>query len=1556
MATEIVIRPASEPEAPFRTVGAEIVFDREVAVDDVTGTVQLVRTTIRRTLDGALRARVALDDAAPTSVSVDLLADDGSALVQRTVAVVDEGETVVELSDDDVKRLRDGGQALPANDVVPTTTRAARLVPSGTEVPDYTRSKLAVAPIATAADLTGLGIDDVLNTGNGTLITSIELTGSDLSVLAGLRWAPTHLGVDGSFRAVLPATTSLGWVWWLTGSHQILGFVTDDLATERGPIVLTLPAIAPPIGGGETTGDADPCACATVVPVDVSEAELVNNPGVYSEDPGAFCRPFTNPERILSERAFSVIARATQPAVGAAGSRRLRGLQLLQLEGDRLDVRQPVVERAPAAITTGVTGFLRRLLVRDEAVAEAPLTSGTGVALSKLDLLPHRYELLDRYGKLFDLLPGGRRTMDADHPLQWEDDIAQYQATEVAIGHILDFRVRWRSNGYSLGTVAKTLTLAPRQARRIQKIEWERSERSVRRERTRLDDEVNDSVVRERDYDDTVAANLDEWSRGGSSSSSAAAAGGIGFALPGVIGGFGGGAATANSTSHQEGGRHTTASESQRLRDAIRRHGDSLRKFESTVVNEVNQEEEVTGTTEVIRNLNYAHSLTVIYYQILRHLKVSTEFAGARQCIYVPFALRPFDIQRAYRWRESIAAAIRTPQYGRALRYLKDVATNFSSSDIDPGPRANQPITYVRGSLFVNLAVERPGDGANGVFDPARWSNVQPLLGAPALGIFNTLFKLVDDQRDAHFQKEYAPGVAARWADRLLFELPNGRTLRADCTLATRYRFNQSVRIDFSIPAGELAGLRRSDLTQLRVVPTIGLPPGSVANLTRVALTYNTARFEHSVDARSGTDDLVKPVSGLADAATALIPLDRWEQVDERLELIRAVQDLVEHLNEHVEYYHKAIWWRMDRDRLLMMLDGFYVPGTNNVAIASIVDREPLAVIGNCLVYRVGAASFIPMGKVDTPARLYEVYADRAPVADPLHVSLPTDGLYAQTIMDECGALEEHYGNLDWALEDPDPELGSLDPSLLASRRADPGPTTPTPFPSTIINLQNAPEAPAPQGFAGILEAVTNANAFRDMAGLAGTQANARAALETAAGLATNFGNQAAAIELAKLAKAKEATKDADRKVAAIKNAKDKGLTSEQEAAEQTKAALAAMNPDTVPSDAPHTNKAITAAIDAAKALPGSTIEAATADGSAKVTLGKDDDVRPLIIDVTTDGTARAFGLATDMSGVTKLSVRGKNLPTGATIRWSIPPAATGRYTITQSTTGGNCEVTISGIQPGRTDIDVEAVDAAGVVVASMKLPLSIPQFIQIDDQHADFGTFITTNTLQAIEAAILDEIRTVTELVLHPAANVRIVWASKGTAVPAHVPATMVTTARLGNTDTTPGRRRYGTTRPGPGSTVVGDTSFNERIEIFPQSYLTSGGSTSDINTAVNDLVQAVNALQVSDPDFELWQTRIFGRLVGESLAHEIFHALLPVPFVHNVDAGGNDASTGDIMDAGTKRTFVERTGIAAQSGPPADILDNLTDTGTGTINRLTGANLTFAQTTYPVPGVTGF
>jgi GH25 family lysozyme M1 (1,4-beta-N-acetylmuramidase) len=285
-----------------------------------------------------------------------------------------------------------------------------------------------------------------------------------------------------------------------------------------------------------------------------------------------------------------------------------------------------------------------------------------------------------------------------------------------------------------------------------------------------------------------------------------------------------------------------------------------------------------------------------------------------------------------------------------------------------------------------------------------------------------------------------------------------------------------------------------------------------------------------------------------------------------------------------------------------MLIDGFYVPGTNQISIASVVERDPIAIVGNSIVFRVSAGSFLGIGDIKTPAALFNHYVSLEAPSEPMLVSLPTDGLYAQTIMDECAALEEHFGNIDWVLNDPDPALGEIAPELLASRSAGPPPTaTPSTLPPTLINLQNVPEAPTPSGLAGALSAVTNANAFRDMTGLAGTQANAATAFQTAASLASSFGAQAAALKLAESADKAHATQTADQKLASVQRAIDKNLISPEDAQRHASQILEGLH------SAPDTNRsyrdAMTQAISKASGQPGSSIESSTNDGQFKVTL-----------------------------------------------------------------------------------------------------------------------------------------------------------------------------------------------------------------------------------------------------------------------------------------------------------------------------------------------------------------
>lgn len=1181
MATKVIVSLSdAAAEELEKTLGrTEIAFDvrwdallkKPGETPDRPTTEETVSRSERRWVSRRLPQTIELGEVSGAELAVVLLNTFGTDAVTRHFAVAGNAAVEWKIGPAEIAALRASVPADPSEPAPIYFVRRAKLVPTAGPPPSFSTSTVSVAVRPDGFTPTELGLPN--NDAPGSVLLDAPLP----PAMSRLTWTEVKLGADGSFDARFPQSDTTGWLWWLRASSQVVGFVPESLSKPiRETAILALPPFPEPTSPSGPSPTPQP----TGVPAAPSESEIVENPQIYSEDAGAFCKPFSNPERVLSERAFQVIVRVTQPEISARPSRKVKRQVFLH----------PERASAIAGATLSPGAVARRL--PDLAI----------------DVRPVRHLPPAEYVDDVDTMPAGRRRLSAENPVQWEDDIAQYQASSIALGHIIDYRIRWRSNGYSLGKVASSLTLAPRQVKRVQKISFERLERARREESTTFGEEVSDTIDSSRDYDNQVAATLSEWSRGSSYSKSKAGAVGAGFALPSFVIGGGATASSSVSGSEQSGSRATTASEMQRLVDSIRRHGDALRKFESTVVSEVSQTEVVTGTSEVVRNFNYGHSLTIIYHQILRHLKVTTEFGGVRQCLFIPFAVSPFDVARACRFREAISNHLREERFRPTIGHLREVANNFANSKILPGKRSQQPLTWLRGSLYLTMRVERPEDGENEAYDAAKWAVLAKLMGSPAYGVWSKLARLERAARDQRFQQDDAPPIAAKWVNKLRLQA-GSQLLDADFTLASAYGYGRQVRVDFNLRGGSIAGLTRELIRTLTVTTRLEnkLTPGSAVSVDRAVVRYGTARFERSLTSEPGRDDLVDPETGTPDPQGALLeyPLDPdWDDVDERQEIRNGVAELLEHLNEHVEHYHKAIWWSMDRDRLLMMLDGFYVPWAEDVSVASVVEREPVAIIGNSLVYAVSPAMFIKMGPEDSRAALHNRYAIDKPISDPIHVSLPTDGLYAQSVMDECVALEEHRGSTDWVLDQVDIDPDAIDPSLLGSRRAEiGGVTTPTSLPASIINLQNAPAAPAPSGLAGVLGAVTNADAFRDMAGLAGTQANAAAAMQTAAALATNFGNQAAALRLAKQAADAQKAKNANEKLAAVEGAKRKELVGEGEANKHANKILEQLYDDPADASGFGEGSPFSEALREGTKMPGTRFEASTPTGQLKMTL-----------------------------------------------------------------------------------------------------------------------------------------------------------------------------------------------------------------------------------------------------------------------------------------------------------------------------------------------------------------
>lgn len=1067
--------------------------------------------------------------------------------------------------------------------------RSGRFVQLHDSILDLSAHRLYVAPIRPAKLPGGEAnpqikvVRKLLDLGGNGEVTNYEAISLDLANVEagslnalGLQGAAVQS--DGAFDVSVDIEgDEVAWLWLLLGPTNFAGYQLDPIATQpRMNLVIVLPVAAPAVAGPAGAPAAAlglPGSNGTIVtpaagdagrpPLDFDERQLVDHPDRFNDDPGTSCRPFENPHRILGERRFFTVLRVDQPEIGGHGSLKVsRPLTL--------DLAPPVrLTSVSAALSRGELGSAdsRTSLLSRASAMRASLASTVEVRNDLRNTLNRSIfkPSMDFWKKWVRDRSKERAPVSGDNPIEWEGDPSIYQAASVAGGHVLEWRVRWRSNGYSLGHVAHTLTLAPRQTRRISKISWRRREEASRREFTEVSDALTQVTTRSRDYSDAVQSSLSEWASGQSESRTTGVAGGVGFAMGPVV--IGGGAAhgSASSSSSQSGGRRVAASEHQELRDAIRQYGESTRRLQSTVVTEVTQEEEVEGVAETLRNINYCHALTVVYYEILRHLRVDTEFSGLRECLFVPFSVTPFDVDKALKWREQLKQGMLDKSYRWALDYLDEVDSAWVNSSIPPGPRMDQEVKYLTGSIYVQLSIERPREMApEEQLDAyyAMWSPLAPILGMPARRIIERLQR-VEREKDAFFQKEVAPTMAAKWADRLELKVGGITLPGVDFTLASNYRFGGTVRIDFTAPS---IGMTRRQLEDFTLVTTQPLPVGSVANAKSLSFDYYTDHYNLRVSSVATTADLIDPATGAPDPGASLhVPVTAWEAQDQRRYIEDAVERLITHLNANLIYYHKVIWWLMDRDELYMLLDGFTAPYGRRFengawvedtgrSLASVVERDPMAILGNTLVMRVAAGAFMGINGHESPEAAHRYYYDSQVRTEPLRVSLPTEGLYAQALMDKCSACEEHYGSTDWVLTNAEPELESL-ADQLGTRRQAPTDLTPTPMPQSIISLQNAPAAPDPAGLAGILSAVTSSNAFRDMAGLAGTQANAMGALTQAAGLAQSFGQMAVDFQ-----KSKQGTADAKQKLNNIETAKEKKLIDDAEASRQSAKVLDEQN------------------------------------------------------------------------------------------------------------------------------------------------------------------------------------------------------------------------------------------------------------------------------------------------------------------------------------------------------------------------------------------------------------
>jgi hypothetical protein len=140
--------------------------------------------------------------------------------------------------------------------------------------------------------------------------------------------------------------------------------------------------------------------------------------------------------------------------------------------------------------------------------------------------------------------------------------------------------------------------------------------------------------------------------------------------------------------------------------------------------------------------------------------------------------------------------------------------------------------------------------------------------------------------------------------------------------------------------------------------------------------------------------------------ATPLSPTELRNPREEDREL---AYRLLAHLNEHLEFYHRGIWWNMDAERRYMLLDGFLAPNAGGRSVASVVENRLLGFAGNSLVMPVARGFHLDptySAPEDRGVSLLEHYAPAIPVPA-ARISVPTRGVFAEAVMGSCNSCEE---------------------------------------------------------------------------------------------------------------------------------------------------------------------------------------------------------------------------------------------------------------------------------------------------------------------------------------------------------------------------------------------------------------------------------------------------------------------------------------------------------------------------------------------------------------------
>lgn len=636
------------------------------------------------------------------------------------------------------------------------------------------------------------------------------------------------------------------------------------------------------------------------------------------------------------------------------------------------------------------------------------------------------------------------------------DLVPQPLQDRIRVGVVHEYRLSWVPLGHSLGEILYSAPLAPGESMNLAVVDWSRRDETKRAEDTKLDEQLVHNERRDRTITETVQASLHEYQHGSSFLAGAAlsvggaySAGAYGLAA-GLAGSLGG------STSSTDGSRQLAADTVQKVSDNISQASTAMRELQSTVVVQASQAEKEVIETRAIANYNHSHTLTVLYYEVLRHFRIVTELVARRPAVFVRARADWFSGADADRNilenRGAIESALLEPRFTEGLNALERVAHHEAVTRTTPPPpaavdQADREFAFFTFHFQTALALN---DDAKSLFIGAH------LIGVPSGGQ-NVQLRNADGNPDI-----LASHGSFREADRV-----TTFTARPpDGVSAVKWRDIASVYIHFQLQGDILATFAR-----------IWLEARDAGGNTETLADENYR-------AAGGDLHITDNVGIVLPARRPAAPMPPPQQSPEATEDQAKRIDLLEHIQYHSAHYSRSIVLNVEKEERARQLDAVIFPD-GSTALDKIENR-PLEVLGDFVAYPCSDSTWI--GAITKKLAETDKLAESKAVSMLLEerlVTLPTRGVFAEAKLGRCNSSEEIDNTRFWDWQtSPIPRMASeIAPATPVTPKSEQLPATPTVFPSPIVNIVNPPAAPDPTGLAGALTLLGTSDIFRDMSG-----------------------------------------------------------------------------------------------------------------------------------------------------------------------------------------------------------------------------------------------------------------------------------------------------------------------------------------------------------------------------------------------------------------------------------------------------------------------------------------